>query len=49
MVLLNSWITWLEETRLTHQFVNAFLDRTWWVMLNLWDVQNVQKVDYQWG
>ena len=27
MVLLNSRITWLEETHLTYQFVNAFLDR----------------------
>ena len=38
MVLLNSWITRLEETHLTCQFVNAFLDRIWWTMLNLWDI-----------
>ena len=31
MVLLNSRITWLEETLLTYQFVNVFLDRIrWW-------------------
>ena len=35
MVLLNSRITWLEETHLTYQFVNAFLDRIRWAMLNV--------------
>ena len=25
MVLLNSWITWLEKTHVTILFVNAFL------------------------
>ena len=33
MVLLNSRIIWLEETHLTYQFFNAFLDRIRWVML----------------
>ena len=36
MVLLNLRITYLEET-LADQFVNAFLDRIQWAMLNLWD------------
>ena len=27
MVLLNSKGTWLEETHLTYEFVNPFLDR----------------------
>ena len=38
MILLNSRITWLEETHLTYQFVNAFLDRIQWVMFNPWDM-----------
>ena len=38
MVLLNSQITWLEETHLTYQFVKVFLDRIQWVILNLWDM-----------
>ena len=37
MVLLNSQIIWLGETHLTYQFVNAFLDRIPWVMLNFWE------------
>ena len=35
MVLLNSRITWLQETHPKYQFANAFLDRI------------VQKLDYQ--
>ena len=46
MVLLNSWITCLEETHLNiscdydpmYQFVEAFLDRIRWGMFNLWDM-----------
>ena len=38
MVLLKSRITWLQETHLTYQFVNVFLDRIQWAMLNLWDM-----------
>ena len=38
MILLNSWITWLEKIHLTYQFFNAFFDRILWAMLNLWDV-----------
>ena len=32
------WITLSEETHLMYQFVNAFLDRIRWAMLNLWDM-----------
>ena len=38
------FITWLEETHLTYKFVNAFLDRIRWVMLNLWDMFFNEKV-----
>ena len=35
--LSNRRIIWLEETHLNYQFVNAFLDRIRWAMLNFWD------------
>ena len=38
MVLLNSRISYLEETHLTYQFVNAFLESIQWGMFNLWDM-----------
>ena len=44
MVLLNSRITWLEETHLTYQFVNAFLDRIQWAMLNLFHGEVRQNI-----
>ena len=38
MILLNSWIFWLEEIHLTCLLVRASLYRTWQGMFNLWEV-----------